>query len=67
MALSDGAERETVNDFDLYENWCLDVAGCIAGYKLDRLVDHFTADAYPVPLSMALNAIFTGVAAKGEP
>jgi len=67
MALSDGAERETVNDFDLYENWCLDVAGYIAGRKLDRVVDHFPADAYPAPLSMALNAIFTGVAAKGEP
>jgi len=67
MALSDGAERETVNDFSLYETWCLEVAGRIAGRKVDRLVDHFSGDAYPAPLSMALNAIFTGVAEKGEP
>ena len=67
MALSDGFERETVSDFGLYEAWCFDVAGRIAGSKVDRLVDHFSADAFPVPLSMALNAIFTGVAAKGEP
>lgn len=67
MALSDGAERETVNDFGLYENWCLDVAGRIAGSKVDHLVDHFSAVTYPVPLSMALNAIFTGLAEKGEP
>jgi adenosylcobinamide amidohydrolase len=67
MALSDGDERETVNDFGLYESWCLDVAGRIAGSKVNRLVDHFPDGAFPVPLSMALNAIFTGVAAKGEP
>jgi hypothetical protein len=67
MALSDGAERDMVNDFALYETWCLDVAGRIAGRKVERLVDHVSGDAYPVPLSMALNAIFTGVAAKDEP
>ncbi|BBO74168.1 hypothetical protein DSCW_15850 [Desulfosarcina widdelii] len=67
MALSDGAERETVSDFGFYENWCLDVAGRIAGSKVDHLVDHFSGDAYPAPLSMALNAIFTGLAEKGEP
>ncbi|WP_319524938.1 helical backbone metal receptor [uncultured Desulfosarcina sp.] len=67
IALSDGAERKTVNDFVLYETWCLDVAGRIAGRRVDGLVDHFSGDAYPLPLSMALNAIFTGVAAKAEP
>jgi len=67
LALSDGAERRTVNDFGLYETWCLDVAGRIAGHKVDRLVDHISGDAFPLPLSMALNAIFTGVAEKGEP
>ena len=67
IALSDGAERKTVNDFVLYETWCLDVAGRIAGRRVDGLVDHFSGDAYPLPLSMALNAIFTGVAAKTEP
>jgi iron complex transport system substrate-binding protein len=61
MALSDGADRKTVNDFHLYEHWCLEVAGRIAGRKVDRLSDHFPGDEIPPPLAMALNAIFTGV------
>jgi len=61
LALSDGAERETVNDFLLFEAWCLDVAGRIAGTKVETLTLHFSGDDMPKPLATALNAIFTGV------
>jgi iron complex transport system substrate-binding protein len=37
MVISDGAGRKTVNDLHLYETWCLDVAGQIAGKKVETL------------------------------
>jgi hypothetical protein len=61
LALSDGAERETINDFLLFDAWCLDVAGRIAGTKVETLTLHFSRDDMPQPLATALNAILTGV------
>ncbi len=61
LALSDGAERETINDFLLFDAWCLDVAGRIAGTKVETLTLHFSGDDMPQPLATALNAILTGV------
>lgn len=61
MSLSDGVGRETINDISFYETWCLDVAGRIAGKKVAKINTHFSNDVLPRPLSMALNAIFTGV------
>ncbi|MDD2316389.1 MAG: adenosylcobinamide amidohydrolase [Desulfobacterales bacterium] len=61
MALSDGAGRETVNDLVLFETWCLEAAGRIAGMPVAAINSHFTDDDMPKPLAMALNAIFTGV------
>ena len=68
MALSDGVERETVNDLSLFETWCLSVAGRIAGKNVDELTVYFSGDAIPGPLTMALDAIFTGVSlSSGTP
>jgi iron complex transport system substrate-binding protein len=61
MAVSDGVGRETVNDSSLFKTWCLDVAGRIAGKEVTTLTRHFSVDAMPTPLAMALNAVFTGV------
>jgi adenosylcobinamide amidohydrolase len=66
MALSDGVERKTVNDLSLFETWCLSVAGRIAGKNVDELTIHFSDGAIPIPLTMALNAIFTGVSLNNE-
>jgi hypothetical protein len=64
MALSDGTNRETISNLDLYQVWCLDVAGRIAGKKIKTFTRYFSNNNMPVPLAMALNAIFTGVSFK---
>ena len=61
MALSDGTVRDTVNDLQWYEQWCLNVAGQIAGQKVDALNVHVGVEDMPAPLAMALDAVFTGV------
>lgn len=61
MALSDGGERKSINNFLLFQPWCLDVADRIADTKVDSLNTYFTCDDMPEPLAMALNAIFTGI------
>ena len=61
MAIGDGTERGTVNDLQGFETWCLDVAGQLAGQKVEALTMHVGNDEMPKPLSMALDALFTGV------
>ena len=61
MALSDGADRGTVNDFGFFEAWCLDVAGRISGQEIDELTPYFADSPFPGPLITALNAVFTGI------
>ncbi len=61
MAISDGTNRDTVNDLQGFETWCLHVAGEIAGRTVDALAVHVGEEGMPAPLSMALDALFTGV------
>ena len=61
MAVSDGIGRETVNDLLLFETWCMETAGWIAGEPVKAINYHFSDDDMPKPLAMALNAVFTGV------
>ena len=64
MALSDGIGRESVNDLLLFETWCMETAGWIAGEPVKSINSHFPDDEMPKPLAMALNAIFTGVSVR---
>ena len=66
LALSDAHGRETVKDFSLFQDWCLRVAGRIAGKELMAIGEHLSAEAMPRPLIMALNAVFTGVLAMSD-
>lgn len=61
MAISDGTNRDMVKDLQEYEQWCLNVAGQIAGQKVDALTVHVEEEDMPLPLGMALDAVFTGV------
>ncbi len=61
MAISDGTRRVTVNDLQLFERWCLEVAGQIAGQPVDELKRPLAVNNLPLPLAMALNAVVTGV------
>ncbi|BBO87888.1 helical backbone metal receptor [Desulfosarcina ovata] len=62
LAISDGAEREMVADLKAYRDWCLDMAGRIAGQPVDALITFIADEKIPNALAMALNAVFTGVA-----
>ncbi|WP_319407348.1 adenosylcobinamide amidohydrolase [uncultured Desulfosarcina sp.] len=66
MAIADGSGRGTVNDLELYEAWCRDVAERIAGRPVAALNRYFTDTDMPVPLAKALDAIFTGVSMKSD-
>jgi adenosylcobinamide amidohydrolase len=61
MAISDGADRQTINNFEWYGKWCLAIAGDIAGQKVERLKTQVDIKDLPTPLAMALDAVFTGV------
>ena len=61
MAISDGTDRRTVNDLKWFGQWCLAIAGDIAGKRVDRLKTQVDIKDMPTPLAMALNAVFTGV------
>ena len=67
MALSEGTGRGTVNDRSLFETWCLDVAGRLAGINVKMVNSYVSAGDFPQPLAMALNAIFTGVSLHTGP
>lgn len=64
FALSDGVERDTLCDLQLFASWCRTVAGRIGGNEATEVTPYFFSDALPAPLSMAMNAIFTGIAGK---
>ncbi|XPS86797.1 periplasmic binding protein modulated with adenosylcobinamide aminohydrolase, CbiZ [Desulfosarcina variabilis str. Montpellier] len=61
MAISDGADRQTINNFEWYGKWCLAIAGDIAGQKVERLKTQVDIKDLPTPLAMAIDAVFTGV------
>jgi ABC-type Fe3+-hydroxamate transport system substrate-binding protein/adenosylcobinamide amidohydrolase len=67
MALGDGAGRGTINDLSLFETWCLDVAGRLAGINVKMVNSCVSAGDFPQPLVMAMNAIFTGVSLHTGP
>jgi hypothetical protein len=66
MALSDAQGRETTGDVSLFHEWCLATAGRIAGREIVFLDEHWPEADLPQPLAMALNAVFTGVIARGD-
>ncbi len=66
MDISDGTNRKMVQDLSGFENWCLDVAGRIAGREVDRLDIHVADEKFPRPLAMAFDALFTGVSKRNE-
>jgi iron complex transport system substrate-binding protein len=65
LAISDGAERREIESFALYEAWCRAVAAHIAKMEVKELGAYLDSGLLPEPLAMAMNAIFTGVAAGG--
>ncbi len=64
MALSDAHGRGMVQDLSLFHGWCLQTAGRIAGRDVTSLEEQFSAQDLPRPLTMALNAVFTGLNLK---
>ncbi len=64
MALSDAHGRGALQDLTLFNGWCLQTAGRIAGRDVASLEEHFSERDLPRPLAMALNAVFTGVKVK---
>jgi iron complex transport system substrate-binding protein len=61
LALSDDYEKGLIKDLTCYNMWCKEIAGNIAGKRLDRLDDFVQEDNMPVVLKAALNAILNGV------
>ena len=64
FALSDGFERNDIRDLHFFASWCQVVAEAIGGSEVREITPYFVSDVLPEPLSMAMNAIFTGIAQK---
>lgn len=64
LALSDAHGRGAVSNLALFQAWCLETAGRIAGKKVEMLTDHMEGKNLPAPLAMALNAVLTGIIKK---
>ena len=64
LTLSDAYEKGLIKDLSLYQDWCRDVAGQIAGQKISVIENLVMDDTIPRPLKTALNALFTGVLEK---
>lgn len=66
MEVSDGFERGAVDSLQLFESWCLDVAGNIANTKVIEVGDFVTDPLLPVPMKMAFNAILSGIMSSSD-
>jgi len=64
LALSDEYEKGLINDMTLFEDWCLAVAGDIAGVRISHIRELVTDENIPIVIQSALNAIFTGTLEK---
>jgi hypothetical protein len=64
FAISDAGSRNLVSDNSLFNKWCLETAGKIAGKKIDKLIMVSIGDRVGSPLSLAFSAILTGVVNK---
>ncbi len=64
FAISDAASRNLISDYSLFNKCCLDIAGKIAGKKIDKLIPLSIGERENSPLSMALSAILTGAVNK---
>jgi iron complex transport system substrate-binding protein len=64
FAISDAASRNLISDYYLFNKCSLDIAGKIAGKKIDILIPLSIGEHENSPLSMALSAILTGVVNK---
>jgi len=65
LALADAQERGTVHDLSAFEAACRATAARIAGRPLAQLMPVFSANTLSEPISLALNALATGLEERG--
>ena len=61
FAISDDYERGLIHDLSFFRLRCKDIAGEIAGEKIENMTDFITDKDMPQALRMALNSILNGL------
>ncbi|MBN2403495.1 MAG: adenosylcobinamide amidohydrolase [Spirochaetes bacterium] len=59
-AVSDARSKNLVSNDSLFNKWCLEIAGKIAGKNINKLIPVNIGENKYSPLNMALSAILTG-------
>lgn len=66
LAMSDDYEKGWIRDLDAFDTQCLDIASAIAARTVDKLEPLITRTNVPLVIEKAMNALFNGVARRGE-
>ena len=61
LSISDDYERGLITDLGPFRLWCRELAGELAGEKIDEMMDLIALDNVPTVVKMSLNALLNGL------